>query len=100
MVVQIGKNILSELVQNNPELSSVQFVACDLKNVDLSTLKGIKELHLIYTLEDSKSIESLKNLGLNKLVVSGDLMSDVEGKKIIRDLRKSGTKVEIKGPQI
>lgn len=97
---KIGKNILSELVQNNPELSSVQFVACDLKNVDLSTLKGIKELHLIYTLEDSKSIESLKNLGLNKLVVSGDLMSDVEGKKIIRDLRKSGTKVEIKGPQI
>jgi hypothetical protein len=34
------------------------------------------------------------------LVVSGDLMSDSETKKIIQDLRKSGTKVEIKGPQI
>jgi hypothetical protein len=75
-------------------------VACDLKDVDLSALKGVKELHLIYTIEDSKSIEALKDLGLTKLVVSGDLMSDSETKKIIQDLRKSGTKVEIKGPQI
>jgi hypothetical protein len=97
---KVRNNVISELVQNNPDLKSIQFVACDLKDVDLSTLKGVKELHLIYTIEDSKSIEALKDLGLTKLVVSGDLMSDSETKKIIQDLRRSGTKVEIKGPQI
>jgi len=97
---KLGKNVLQELVQNNPDIKSLQFVACDLRGIDFSTLKGLNELHLIYTLEDFKIIESLKDLGLKKLVVSGDLMSDAETKKTIQDLRKSGTNVEIKGPQI
>lgn len=97
---KLRNNVVSELVQNNPDLKSLQFVACDLKGIDFSVLKGLDELHLIYTLEDFKTIDSLKDLGLKKLIISGDLMSDAETKKTIQDLRKSGTNVQIKGPQI
>jgi hypothetical protein len=97
---KIGPDVLADLMKNNPDLKSLQLVASDVKKVDFSVLKGLDELHLIYTLEDSNSIADIKDLGLKKLVISGDLVTSVDTKKIISDLRKSGTKVEIKGPQI
>ena len=95
-----NNNILVELLNNNPELEKVQFTACDIKDIDLSILKGIKELHLIYTLESEECIKDISQLGLSKLVISGDILSSKDTKKIITDLKKSGTKVEIVGPNI
>ena len=95
-----NNNILVELLNNNPDLEKVQFTACDIKDIDLSILKGIKELHLIYTLESEESIKDISQLGLSKLVISGDILSSKDTKKIITDLKKSGTKVEIVGPNI
>lgn len=95
-----GNKILSELVENNQGLEKVQFTACDIKDIDLTILKGIKELHLIYTLESEECINDILQLGLTKLVISGDILSSQDTKKIITDLKKSGTKVEIVGPSI
>ena len=95
-----NNNILVELLNNNPELEKVQFTACDIKDIDLTILKGIKELHLIYTLESEECIKDISQLGLSKLVISGDILSSKDTKKIITDLKKSGTKVEIVGPNI
>jgi len=96
----LDSNVISELKENNTDLKCLQIVACDIKDLDFSILKGLEELQLIYTLESSDSISALKDLGLKKLVISGDLVSSKSSKKLISDLRRSGTKVEIKGPQI
>ncbi len=99
---KFDSKILDDINSINPNISKLQVVSCDLTGqLSFSQFENLKELHLIYTLDtliDMK--EALLNLHLDKLVISGDLTSDKESKELISDIRKSGTKVEIVGPQI
>jgi hypothetical protein len=44
--------------------------------------------------------EGFSNLKVKKLVISGDLIVDKQTKEYVSELRRSGIKVEIVGPQI
>lgn len=99
---KFDSNVLDEVNAINPNISKLQVVSCDLTGqLTFSQFKNLKELHLIYTLDTLMDMkEALLNLNLDKLVISGDLTSDKESKELISDIRRSGTKVEIVGPQI
>jgi hypothetical protein len=79
------------------ESEKLKFISCDIKSIDFSKFNNLKELHLVYSLEDQKLSDVLGEMKLEKLVISGDLLSDSENKKFISDLKKNGTKVEIEG---
>jgi hypothetical protein len=99
---KFNSNILDEVNSINPDITKLQVISCDLTGqLTFSQFKNLKELHLIYTLDTLMDMkEALLNLKLNKLVISGDLLSDKQSKELITDIKKSGTKVEIVGPQI
>ena len=99
---KFGSNILEDINQINPEIEKLQIISCDLVgDLTFSQLKNLKELHLVYTLDSLSDMkEALLNLNLDKLVISGDLVSDKESKEFISDIRSKGTKVEIVGPKI
>ena len=99
---KFGSNILEDINQINPEIEKLQVISCDLVgDLTFSQLKNLKELHLVYTLDSLLDMkEALLNLNLDKLVISGDLVSDKESKEFISDIRSKGTKVEIVGPKI
>jgi hypothetical protein len=99
---KFDSNVLDEVNAINPNISKLQVVSCDLTGqLTFSQFKNLKELHLVYTLDTLTDMkEALLNLHLDKLVISGDLTSDKESKELITNIKKSGTKVEIVGPQI
>ena len=99
---KFGSNVLDEMNLINPNISSLQIISCDLTGqLTFSQFKNLKELHLIYTLDTLMDMkEALLNLHLDKLVISGDLVNDKASKELISDIKKSGTKVEMVGPQI
>jgi hypothetical protein len=99
---KFDSNILNDVNSINPNISKLQIVSCDLTGqLTFSQFKNLKELHLIYTLDTLMDMkEALLNLHLDKLVISGDLINDKKSKELITDLRRSGTKVEVVGPQI
>jgi hypothetical protein len=99
---KFGSNILEDINQINPEIEKLQIISCDLVgDLTFSQLKNLKELHLVYTLDSLSDMkESLLNLNLDKLVISGDLVTDKESKEFISYIRSKGTKVEIVGPKI
>ena len=90
---KLNQNVLEEL----KESEKLKFISCDIKSIDFSKFNNLKELHLVYSLEDQKLSDVLGEMKLEKLVISGDLLSDSENKKFISDLKKNGTKVEIEG---
>jgi hypothetical protein len=99
---KFDSNVLDDINQINPNISKIQVVSCDLTGkLDFSQFENLEELHLVYTLDSLADMkEALLNLNLDKLVISGDLISDKESKQLITDIKKSGTKVEVVGPQI
>ncbi len=99
---KFNSNILDDINLANPEITKLQVISCDMAGqFNFSQFEKLKELHLIYTLDTLMDMkEALLNLHLEKLVISGDLLNDKESKNLISDIKKSGTKVEIVGPQI
>jgi hypothetical protein len=99
---KFDSNVLDEVNSINPNISKLQVISCDLTGqLTFSQFKNLKELHLIYTLDTLTDMkEALLNLNLDKLVISGDLINDKSSKELITDIKRSGTKVEIVGPQI
>jgi hypothetical protein len=96
-------NVLIDLNENNPNLKKLQIVSCDYSsNIDLSIFKNLKELHLVYTINSLEELIEMTNKleNLDKLVVSGDLLSEKEAKEYINDLKRKGIKVETVGPVI
>jgi hypothetical protein len=61
-------------------------------------MENMEELHLVYTLNDEDLIPSIRGLKMEKLVISGDLLSLSENKSYINGLKKQGVKIEIVGP--
>lgn len=94
-------NVLIDLNENNPNLKKLQIVSCDYSsNIDLSIFKNLKELHLVYTINSLEELIEMTNKleNLDKLVVSGDLISQKEAKEYTNGLKRKGIKVETVGP--
>jgi hypothetical protein len=66
----------------------------------LSKLGDIDELQLIYTLDPEDLTKALEGVNTKKLVLSGDLVSVPENKKLINSLKGKGVKIQIVGPVI
>jgi hypothetical protein len=93
---KLNQNIIDEIKEKGVEKLKVS--SCDIDKIDFSVIENLKELHLIYTLEDQSLKDVIGDLKLDKLIISGDL--ERTNKSFISDLRKSGTKIEIKGLRI
>ena len=77
------------------QIKRLQLTSCDIDDLDLSGL-SIDELQLLYTIDNS--IESaLGDAKFNKLVVSGDLMSNKENKDFLEALKRKGIEVKTTG---
>jgi hypothetical protein len=81
-------------------LEKLQLISCDISNLNISELKNLKELHLIYTCDEDEFIDTVSPLSIKKLVISGDLLSKKENKLFINKLKSVGIKIEIVGPVI
>lgn len=92
---EFGGNVLGSLPE---DVKKLQLISCDTSQLDLSKMKNMEELHLVYTLNDEDLIPSIRGLKMQKLVISGDLLSLSENKSYINDLKKQGVKIEIVGP--
>ena len=102
--IKVFKNISTSSVGfdkcklNN--IKNLQIIACDVSDIDLSIFNELDEVQLIYTIDSSDLSKAVSNIKTKKLVLSGDVVSSKENKKIISDLKKSGIKIEIVGPVI
>jgi len=95
---KFNNSVLLDFKKNIPDLKKIQINACEIKDLVLSKLDGIDELHLIYTLDPSDLEKALEGVNVKKLILSGDLVS--ENKDYIKSLRSQGVKIEIVGPVI
>jgi hypothetical protein len=93
-------NLLDEIKNYSPNLKKLQITACQIKDLNLSKLGDIDELQLIYTLDPEYLTKALEGVNAKKLVLSGDLVSNKENKKLINSLKGKGVKVDIVGPII
>lgn len=98
---KLTNKILNELNEINPDLEKLQVISCDLQDdLNISSFDKLKELHLIYTLDSITEISGFISDSIEKLVISGDLVSSKEGKEYINELKRKGIKVETVGPVI
>jgi len=94
---ELKPNVLNTL---SDEVKKLQIISCDTSGLDMSNLKNIEELYLIYTIEEQELIPLTSGLKLKKLAISGDLLSSKENKNYINDLKRKGVKIEITGPTV
>lgn len=77
------------------QIKRLQLTSCDIDDLDLSGL-NVDEIQLLYTVDDSIQ-SALGDAKFNKLVVSGDLMSNKENKEFLNGLKRNGIKIETTG---
>lgn len=77
------------------KVDRLQLTSCDIDDLNLSGLV-VDELQLLYTVDNNLK-DVLGDAKFNKLVVSGDLMSDKENKEFLNELKRGGIKIETKG---
>lgn len=99
---KFDSKIFGEIVSVNPNIKKLQILSCDMTgDIDLSIFTELEELQILYTLDTFSDMkEGFSNLKVKKLVISGDLIVDKQTKEYVSELRRSGIKVEIVGPQI
>ena len=99
---KLDTSVLDEMNKINPDIKKLQIVSCDLTGaLAFSAFKKLEELQIIYTLDTIDELKDLtENLGIKKLVISGDLIKGKESKEQLNQVRKRGIKVEIVGPII
>lgn len=100
---KLEPSVIDDIFNINPDINRIQIVSCDLTldDVNFSKYEKLEELQLIYTLDDISALPNMiKDSKIKKLVISGDLIKSKEDKNLISNIRKSGIKVEIKGPVI
>lgn len=99
---KLDTSVLEEMNNSNPNIKKIQIISCDLTgSLGFSQFKNLEELQIVYTLDTFAELKDLtENLGIKKLVISGDLVKDKESKEQINQVRKRGIKVEIVGPVI
>jgi len=94
---ELKPNVLNTL---SDDVKKLQLISCDTSGLNMSKLKNIEELHLIYTIEEQELIPLTSGLVLKKLCISGDLLSNKENRNYINALKNKGVKIEITGPTI
>ena len=95
---KFGNNVLEDISKSNV-VKKLQLVSCDVTDLSFNQFSELEELHLIYSLDSAQDLEkSIEGLNLNKLVISGDLVTK-ESKSFINSLKRR-MKVEIIGPVI
>ena len=99
---KLDTSVLDEMNTVNANIKKLQIVSCDLTGeLGFSQFKKLEELHIVYTLDTIEELKDLtENLGIKKLVLSGDLIKDKESKAQVNQLKQRGIKVEIVGPVI
>jgi hypothetical protein len=99
---KLDTSVLDEMNTVNANIKKLQIVSCDLTGeLGFSQFKNLEELHIVYTLDTIEELKDLtENLGIKKLVLSGDLIKDKESKAQVNQLKQRGIKVEIVGPVI
>lgn len=99
---KLDTSVLDEMNTVNANIKKLQIVSCDLTGeLGFSQFKNLEELHIVYTLDTIEELKDLtENLGIKKLVLSGDLIRDKESKAQVNQLKQRGIKVEIVGPVI
>jgi hypothetical protein len=76
-------------------IKRLQLTSCDIDDLDLSGL-NVDELQLLYVVDNSLQ-SALGDAKFNKLVVSGDLMTNKENKEFLNELKRKGIKIETTG---
>lgn len=95
---KFGNNVLEDISKSNV-VKKLQLVSCDVDDLSFNQFSELEELHLIYSLDSAQDLEkSIEGLNLNKLVISGDLVTK-ESKSFINSLKRR-MRVEIIGPVI
>lgn len=99
---KFDSKIFEEIVSVNPNIKKLQILSCDMTgDIDLSIFTELEELQILYTLDTLDDMKKgFSNLKVKKLVISGDLIVDKQTKEYLSELRRSGIKVEIVGPQV
>ena len=97
---KLDGSVIKEIAEQN-KLTKLQLTACDVTNLDLSSIRELDELQLIYTISRGEKLsEVVGDLKMGKLVISGDLVSDKDNKAFINSLKSRGVKVQTVGPVI
>lgn len=92
--------ISSDILMSLKDVEKLQFIGCDIDSIDLSNIENLKELHLIYTLDDIDSLKNIiKGTNIKKLIISGDLAGK-ENKDYLNSLKSNGIKIDTVGPVI
>lgn len=99
---KFNTEIFNDILSINPDIRKLQILSCDMTgDLHLSRFTKLEELQILYTLDSLLDMkEAFVNLNIKKLLLSGDLIVDTQTKEYVSELRKSGIKVEIVGPQI
>ena len=83
------------------DVKKLQFLSCEVTDLNLNNFTNLDELQLIYTLDNDTDLKTLlSQTTVKNLEISGDLMSKKENKAFIRSLKSNGVKVKIVGPVI
>lgn len=89
--------ILSDL----KKLKKLRLSGCDVVNFDINILSNLEDLQILYTLDPLDNLrDKIGKLNLKNLEISGDLLSNSDNSKFIKEIKKSGTTVKITGPKI
>ena len=94
-------SVIDTIQDAKGQLEKLQFISCDINStVSFKKFRKLKELHLIFSLDSIDQI--LKGLpsGLEKLVISTDLLQTPADKQKLAKLKESGLKIETVGPKI
>jgi len=99
---KFDSSIISQLLEFNADIKRISISSCDLTgDLEFDKFKKLEELQLIYTLDSPEDlIKFVSGCNLKKLVISGDISNQKSAKEFITELKKSGCKVQITGPEI
>jgi hypothetical protein len=67
---KINSQAIDDLMKFNDALKRIQFTACEIKDIDLSKFKHLKEIQFIYSLDTNQLQQALKGVNFDKLVIS------------------------------
>jgi len=96
----ISEKCIKDLQKINKNIKKLQFTACELDKVEINKFQNLEELHLIYSIDPEELEKFIEGVNFNKLIISGDLVSDSKNKELIQNLKKQNKIVEVRGPVI
>ena len=81
------------------DIKKLQFLSCEITNLNLNNFENLDELQLIYTLDNNTDLKNLlSQTTVKRLEISGDLLSSKDNKSYIKSLKSNGVQVKIVGP--